>query len=491
MQKLLTARRIVLATFVAFASGFNGANVFAEGPFMATGFKIGEVTDSSAIVWTRLTLRQKRNSSDAPKVEIVYDDQAGSGRRSQAVKAVIYPDGVTTRDIFEAVPGMDGDVRVAYRRTGQEDWKRTQWKSVDGLRDFTRQFLIDQLQPNSKYEVEVESRSTRGEKGQSVRGDFRTAPHKDDAARVVFTVSTGQGNDDQDRPDGFNIYPEMLKLDPHFFVHTGDIIYYDKLAKTVDLARWHWQRMYSWPTNVDFHQRVSSYFIKDDHDSWTNDCWPTMNSPYMHEFTFRQGLKIFLEQVPMGKRTWRTRRWGKDLQIWMVEGRDFRSPNTAPDGPEKTIWGQSQKDWFKRTVLESDATFKILISPTPLVGPDRDNKRDNHSNAVFKTEGDELRKFIAEQENLVVVCGDRHWQYMSIHPDTKVREYSCGPASDAHAGGWQQSDYREDYHRYLNVIGGFLSATVDPGQGSATLTFRYHDSKGNVEFEDKLTAKSP
>ena len=31
---------------------------------------------------------------------------------------------------------------------------------------------------------------------------------------------------------------------------------------------------------------------------------------------------------------------------------------------------------------------------TPVVGPDRDNKRDNHSNAVFKTEGDELRKFI-------------------------------------------------------------------------------------------------
>ncbi len=78
---------------------------------------------------------------------------------------------------------------------------------------------------------------------------------------------------------------------------------------------------------------------------------------------------------------------------------------------------------------------------------------------------------------------------MSIHPETGVREYSCGPASDAHAGGWQQSDYRKDYHRYLNVIGGFLSATVEPNLGQPTLTFRYHDSKGKVNFEDTLTAK--
>lgn len=75
---------------------------------------------------------------------------------------------------------------------------------------------------------------------------------------------------------------------------------------------------------------------------------------------------------------------------------------------------------------------------------------------------------------------------MSIHPETGVREYSCGPASDKHAGGWQQSDYRDDYHRYLNVIGGFLSATVEPNNGKPTLTFRYHDSKGSVTFEDQL-----
>ena len=85
----------------------------------------------------------------------------------------------------------------------------------------------------------------------------------------------------------------------------------------------------------------------------------------MGEFTYEQGTEIFLYEVPMGEKTYRTVRWGKDLQIWMVEGRDYRSPNPMKDGPEKTIWGKEQMEWFKSTVEESDATFKVLISPTP------------------------------------------------------------------------------------------------------------------------------
>ena len=78
---------------------------------------------------------------------------------------------------------------------------------------------------------------------------------------------------------------------------------------------------------------------------------------------------------------------------------------------------------------------------------------------------------------------------MSIQPTTKVREYSCGPASDVGAGGWRQDDYRPDYHQYLNVIGGFLSATVQRIDGTPTLTFRHHDVDGNIRHEDQLVAE--
>jgi alkaline phosphatase D len=322
-----------------------------------------------------------------------------------------------------------------------------------------------------------------------VEGGFKTAPSPYESERVVFTVSTGQAYPDQDAVGGgFRIYDAMLKLDPSFFVHTGDILYYDRLAKALPLARWHWARMYSLPTNVEFHRQVASYFIKDDHDTWMNDCWPTQKTRFMGDFTFEQGLAVFREQVPMGDRTWRTFRWGRNLQIWLVEGRDYRSPNTMPDGPDKTIWGKEQKEWFRRTVNESDATFRMLISPTPIVGPDRKNKHDNHSNKDFEHEGDEIRQFISKQKNMYVICGDRHWQYVSVDKDTGVREYSCGPASDEHAGGWS-NDRRYPEHRYLNVTGGFLSVTVDRLQGKPTVIFRHHGVDGDVLNEDRFWAR--
>ena len=52
----------------------------------------------------------------------------------------------------------------------------------------------------------------------------------------------------------------------------------------------------------------------------------------------------------------------------------------VPKHPGKTIWGRVQKRWLKDTLLASDATFKILISPTPMVGTDGAKKRDNHTN---------------------------------------------------------------------------------------------------------------
>jgi len=90
---------------------------------------------------------------------------------------------------------------------------------------------------------------------------------------------------------------------------------------------------------------------------------------------------------------------------------------------------------------------------------------------------------------MAVICGDRHWQYMSIHPQSKVREYSCGAVSDRHSGGWRQDNFVKSHHRYLNVIGGFLSITVARSAGKPTATFRFHDVKGKVRYEDRLIAK--
>ena len=488
MKSVIKVTMITLL-FVAVACSGN----LSSGPYQATGIKIGEVTCNTAIVWTRLTLNPKRVDFGEPMPEISYRNPK-TGKvikknqgRPDLTPIVNFPKNSTIETIEGAVPGTPGQVRILYKKIDTaSDWLMTDWEAVDPKCDYTHQFVLTGLESDSKYQIRVESKEMAADKnGQTVEGGFRTAPPADQPQRVVFMATTCYAYPDQDAPGGgYKIYPAMLKLDPDFFVHTGDIVYYDKLAKNLPLARWHWARMYSLPTNVEFHRQVASYFMKDDHDTWMNDCWPGRETKFMGDFTFEQGQKVFLEQVPMGERTWRTFRWGRDLQIWLVEGRDFRSPNTMADGPGKTIWGEKQKQWFKQTVRESDATFKFLISPTPLIGPDRKNKHDNHSNADFAHEGNELRQFISQQKNMYIICGDRHWQYISVDSKTGAREYSCGPASDKHAGGWS-NDQRMPEHQYLNVIGGFLAVTVERQENKPKLTLRYYGVDGNILKEDR------
>ena len=77
----------------------------------------------------------------------------------------------------------------------------------------------------------------------------------------------------------------------------------------------------------------------------------------------------------MGPKPYRSFRWGKGIELWLVDTREFRSPNPDPDGPNKTIWGTEQKEWLKRALLASDAQFRILVSPDCIVGPGGDPDR--------------------------------------------------------------------------------------------------------------------
>lgn len=469
----------VFMVCVVFGCGLNAAWCTASAlevgtVHMANGIKIGEVTKRSVIIWTRLTKQAERNIEG-----MAFPENVNQARRSLPVKDLDAMEG--------SVPGAVGEVRVAYWPAGEKGKRKlTAWVGVDAKKDFTHQFQLKELASNTRYLVAVEGRVLGGETSCVVDGRFRTAPDSDVAQRITFSVVTGQDyprRDDQ--ANGHKIYSEMQKLDLDFFVHTGDIEYYDKpgpYADTVPLARFKWNRIFSLPFQRSFHNRTASYFIKDDHDTLKNDCWPGQN---YGELTWDEGLSIYREQVPMGGKTYRTIRWGKDLQVWFVEGRDFRSANNMPDGPEKTIWGNAQKRWFFESVKASDATFRILISPTPIVGPDRGGKNDNHANKGFTHEGNEIRKFIGEQDDMYIVCGDRHWQYVSVDPVTGVKEFSCGPTTDVHARGFSIKN-KSEMHRYLKIKGGFLSVTVERIEGVPVARFRHHGVDGSVYHEEVI-----
>lgn len=442
--------------------------VLAQGPYLPEGVRVGEVTDTTALVWFRLSPLQHPLPGKFQSEE----------RRAPAS---LLPDDTDTWKLPGAVPGIVGRGQLwVATREDMRDMKPAGDFQTGPQRDYSVLMKLEKLRPGRKHYVAVEI----NEKPTTPHATFTTAPNPRQRVPVRFTAVTGLMYRDLDHDEGFHSFAAMRKQPPDFIVFTGDSVYYDNeppRAVTLDLARYHWQRMYALPRHVDLLSVTPQYWIKDDHDTLSDDCWPGMDPDFMKPLTFEAGRKLFLEQAPVADPTYRTVRWGKGLQIWLLEGRDFRSPNNMPDGPRKTILGAAQKQWLKSSVAASDADYKVIISPTPWVGPDRPKKNDNYSNDGFATEGNEMRAWAASQKNVYIVCGDRHWQYHSVDPKSGIHEFSTGPASDEHAGGTPGEN--KEIHRFHRVKGGYASIEVTPAGNASKLVFRLHDVQGAAVYE--------
>ncbi|MEZ4970608.1 MAG: alkaline phosphatase D family protein [Flavobacteriaceae bacterium] len=463
---------LFLGTFIFLISAVQAQN--NDQVFFTNGFKIGELTDSSAILWTRLC----RSEKPIP----IKHQQKGAPFRSP----IDFDNNMPINEMDGAVEGSFGQVSLEVQ--SKDTVMNTPWEYVSEYKDFTYKHRITGLKSNTAYTLTIRGRKSSQAPITEIQGSFTTAPLANEVAPVLFTSSTCQYFWSYDDPKrGFKIYDKMLELHPLFHCQTGDYVYYDKpgpMAYNVPLARHKWHAINSWPSLINFYNHTPLYLQKDDHDLLKDDVTPS-SSP-CGELSFEDGLLIWKEQAPIMDKSYRTFRWGKDLQIWMVEGRDYRSNNKAPDGKDKSIWGKEQIEWFKNTVEASDATFKILCSPTPVVGPDRaKGKTDNHSNVSFKTEGDWLRKYLSKQK-MFVINGDRHWQYVSVDRDTGLMEFSQGPSSDSHAQGWDPNDKRRE-HRFLRVKGGFLAVKVYRRNDIPHIGFIHYDVDGNIVNQENIS----
>ncbi|MEO1524906.1 MAG: family 16 glycoside hydrolase [Planctomycetota bacterium] len=470
----------------------SSGNTAAPGPFLGNAIRNSWADQKSIVVWTRTTKHPEFNANGKQFLPLSRDEQRklAKSNDANAIHAAQIPEGATLEDMIGACPGTPGQVRLMYFPGKQRNAiKTTDWRTTSSESDFTTQWKLEDLKPNTSYAAIVEARSVDGGPTTAViRGAFRTAPPVNKKENISFCITTC--HDFIRTDDGLNghlIYPAMTKIAPDFVVHAGDIEYYDKpdpWAMTKPLMRFKWGRIFALPNNRAFYSTHSSYFLKDDHDTLKNDCWAGQT---YGSVTFEEGVQIFNEeQFPSLTPRYTTTRWGKDLQVWFLEGRDYRSPNNVPDGPQKTILGAEQKAWLFRTLAESKAAFKLICSPTPIVGPDRNNKKDNHANDVFVYEGDEIRQQLSIVENVIVLCGDRHWQYASVDESNTLWEFGCGPGSEKHQLGWKPGDERPQ-HRFLRVKGGFLSGQLKYVGEKKTpkLTIRHHavTGEGVSEFE--------
>ena len=472
----------ILAMFLsglsALAERITGKLFFAraEGKvYFTTGFKMMEVGEDSVLLWTRLC------SQDVPN-PVTHE------RRVQVFRhPIAFDEDQPTERMDGGVRACEGEVRFTISNKGNESVSH--WLPARVLNDCTVNYQFGNLQADTEYGVRIEGRCHRDGEVTTVNGTFKTLPKPTQVMPANIVTSTCQyfwSFDDIER--GFRTYDSMRQLKPDLFIHTGDYVYYDKpgpFGTTIEKARHQWHAMDSWSAIKEFYESVPVYMTKDDHDLLKDDAYPGM-APY-GELSYEDGLSLWYENVPLKEKPYRTIRWGKDLQIWVMEGREFRSANTIPDSDEKSIWGEEQKNWFQETVESSDATFRILFNPTPVIGPDRETKKDNHANKTFGTEGRWLRKYLSQQKQMFIVNGDRHWQYVSRDRETGLFEFGSGPVSDFHAQGWDPDDVRPE-HKFLRLKGGFLNITVGRDDGVPVIHFIHRDVDGSVMHTERFRA---
>jgi alkaline phosphatase D len=447
----------------------------------ASGIKIGELTPTSAVIWTRRSNTSTRN-------------EQGTVRKAHGKDASVLAPGTDTATLEGACPGGNGLTRLLIEPVSGRGKRTIDWTDLDPAADFSHQFRIDGLSPATHYKFTIETREARGKREDgAVTGSFRTAPKENDSASVQFALSSCQIYCRQDRADGFWIYDSLEKLKPAFLVSCGDNVYYDSddpIANSEAVARYHWQRMYSLPSLHSCLRTIPGYWQKDDHDTMSDDCWPGMKPPKQGPFTFEQGQRIFRQQVPApvdGKPMYRRFRWGADLELWLPEGRDYRSANNAADGPQKSLWGAEQKNWLKQSLAQSTARWKIVVNPNPIIGPDHGRKNDNHANPAFAVESKEIRTWLRDHVSgsVILMNGDRHWQYHSVDPETGLNEFGCGPARDEHAVSPSNGENKA-YHKFLRIKGGFVTAQVNPQDKANGLVIEHRDVKGQVVYRKAL-----
>ena len=456
-----------------------------KGPFFGNGIKNGWADQNSIVIWTRLTKNKEAFFEGHPFIEISSEKMKSLSEKRdvEGIYNSQIPEGLSLKDMEGYCPGAPGEVQLHYYVKGYPELAvSSDWTAVNTNKDFTHQWKLDKLEAGNTYGVKIYARPHKGgEISDSIFGQFLFPADQKTPKNVKFcVVSCHDYNRRDNLENGHKIYPSMSELKPDFYVHTGDIEYMDKpfpYAMTEELMRFKWNRLFSLPFQRSFYNDHTSYFMKDDHDVGYNDSYPGKDYGTV---TFERGLEIFdEEQFPSYSKRYKTISWGKDLQIWIVEGRNYRTPNNMDDGPDKSIWGEHQKKWFYDTVEKSDATFKILITSSPILGPDKENKNDNLSNEKYSYEQGEILDFIKNQKNLFIVNGDRHWQYVTHFDGTNLWEFGCGAGTDSHSltGGWDRGGPQPE-HKFLRLKGGFLSVYVTGGGNKPNIIFTHHDVEG-------------
>lgn len=380
---------------------------------------------------------------------------------------------------------------------------------VGPSRHLTGKLVLHPLEPATRYRYTASQNTTE------VSGEFVTAPTADDARPVRFAWSGDLGSRGHCRqPAGFAIFRALAAIPSDFFLFVGDTVYADHVCgATAHIAGYDFvaRRLADFwakhrynredPAVQEYFRRASVYAIWDDHEVRDNFAGP--GEPLMEA-----GRRAFIDYFPIRPpreepgRLYRRFRWGALLEVFILDTRQYRSPNTATDGPGKTMLGAAQRRWLVDAVTASGAVWKVVVSSVPLSVPTGGRAHDSWSNANargapqehgtgFAVERDAILRTLRQRgvKNLVVLASDVHHAHLIRHhptPEWSFHEFIAGPLS-AEAGEPRPLDAGLT-PRSLWSLGG-IANFGDIEIDAAGLTVRIVDARGRTRFAHTVGAE--
>ncbi len=309
-----------------------------------------------------------------------------------------------------------------------------------------------------------------------VTGRLRTPPATRRDVRFVWSGDTaGQGWGINEDFGGMRIYDEMRRVEPEFFIHSGDTIYADgplspeqeqpdgtmwknlvteeksKVAESLREFRGNFEYNLLDANVRAFNAEVPMFAQWDDHET-VNNWYP---SEILEDERYQEtsvallsarAKRAFFEYMPV--RAWRAEEpqrlyrrfgWGPSLEVFRIDKRSYRGPNSAnrqeEPGPETALLGRAQLDWLKRALWQSTATWKVVASDMPigLIVADGDHF-ENGANGDGPPLGREheiaeLLTFIRDQDvkNVVWLTADVHYTAAHYYDPAKARHQTFKP----------------------------------------------------------------
>jgi alkaline phosphatase D len=283
------------------------------------------------------------------------------------------------------------------------DVRRVVGRVAESSTDFTGKVELRRLPPGERifYRVQFEDRAGQRTASETVAGQFLTAAK--DERDVLFAWSgdtCGQGYGIDESRGGLLTYEAIRSLQPDFFIHSGDTIYADgplkpevklpdgsvwknlvtpeksKVAET--LAEFRGNHRYNLlDKNVRaFNAEVSLLAQWDDHEV-RNNWYPGQqltDSAYTIrdvDTLARNARQAFYDYWPLrGDQIYRRISRGPLCDVFMLDLRSFRGPNTLNRHPEPTrdtaFMGNKQLRWLKQSLRDSKALWKIIASDMPI-----------------------------------------------------------------------------------------------------------------------------